>query len=114
MPGPLAGYRVVDLTSMISGPLATMILADQGAEVIIPAGGDIIVFLAEDGIFEIDGTPILNGIYELIKMGETAVKLKKISGNRFKSKRSGYAPPTGDFLKRIRDYYGPDVYPGAE
>ena len=34
MPGPLHGYRVVDLTSMISGPLATMILADQGAEVI--------------------------------------------------------------------------------
>ena len=89
-------------------------LIKRGAEVIIPAGGDIIVFLAEDGIFEIDGTPILNGIYELIKMGETAVKLKKISGNRFKSKRSGYAPPTGDFLKRIRDYYGPDVYPGAE
>ena len=27
MPGPLHGYRIVDLTSMISGPLATMILA---------------------------------------------------------------------------------------
>jgi crotonobetainyl-CoA:carnitine CoA-transferase CaiB-like acyl-CoA transferase len=34
MPGPLHGYRIVDLTSMISGPLATMILADQGADVI--------------------------------------------------------------------------------
>ena len=44
----------------------------------------------------------LKGIYELIKMGETAVKLKKISGNRFKSKRSGYAPPAGDFLKRTK------------
>ena len=43
MPGPLNGYRIVDLTSNVSGPLATMILADQGAEVIkieAPGGGD--------------------------------------------------------------------------
>jgi crotonobetainyl-CoA:carnitine CoA-transferase CaiB-like acyl-CoA transferase len=41
MPGPLSGYKIVDLTAMISGPLATMILADQGADVVkveSPAG----------------------------------------------------------------------------
>lgn len=43
MPGPLDGYRIIDLTSMISGPFATMMLGDQGADVIkveIPGRGD--------------------------------------------------------------------------
>ncbi len=34
MAGPLSGYRILDATQMVSGPMAVMILGDQGADVI--------------------------------------------------------------------------------
>ncbi len=45
MPGPLDGFRIIDLTSMVSRPYATMILGDQGADVIkveMPGAGDYV------------------------------------------------------------------------
>ncbi len=49
MAGPLDGFRIVDVTQMVSGPMATMILADQGADVIKvepPGSGDLTRALA--------------------------------------------------------------------
>ena len=42
--GPLAGFKILDLSAVLSGPLATMWLADQGAEVfkVEPFQGDIV------------------------------------------------------------------------
>jgi crotonobetainyl-CoA:carnitine CoA-transferase CaiB-like acyl-CoA transferase len=43
MTGPLSGFKIVDASTVVSGPHGTMLLADQGADVVKvenPSGGD--------------------------------------------------------------------------
>ncbi|MCR9096889.1 MAG: CoA transferase [bacterium] len=71
MPGPLHGVRVVEMTSTVSGPMAAMVLADQGADVIKvepPMFGDTCRYLgsARGG---------MGGMYAVLNRNKRAVAL---------------------------------------
>ncbi len=53
MPGPLEGIRVLDLSQVVSGPLATQMLAEQGAEIfkIEPLDGELVRTTGPDHIW---------------------------------------------------------------
>jgi allantoin racemase len=114
--------RILHLDSGFSDPKARKEILRQflnaananveaGAEVVIPAGGVVMALLADAGLHEASRhTPILNGITALVKTAEAVVKLNRIMGGKFLSKRLYYAPPTTDQIDEIRKYYG-NIYP---
>ena len=74
-PGPLDGVKVVDLTAMLAGPYATMLLADLGADVvkIEPPGGD--VTRRSSRIREDDSDEALGGYFQSINRGKRSVMI---------------------------------------
>ena len=80
MKAPLEGVRVVDMTSVVVGPLCTQMLADYGADVIkieAPPGGDIARSLAGRAV-----TPLMSGKFIHLNRNKRslALDLKKEGG----------------------------------
>ena len=64
---PLEGVRIVDLSAIISGPMATQILADQGADVIKverPGVGDATRCLETRPIAECRGDSLVRALVD--------------------------------------------------
>lgn len=86
----------------------------EGAEVVIAAGGVVMALLAHWDLHETDsGVPILNGITNLVKLGEMAVKVQRLTG-RFISKSRTYALPATDQILELRKYYGDHIFPTVQ
>jgi crotonobetainyl-CoA:carnitine CoA-transferase CaiB-like acyl-CoA transferase len=75
MAGPLDGVRVIDLTAMLAGPYATMLLADLGAEVVKvePPRGD--ATRAVGPFRDADGSEGLSGYFQSVNRGKRSVVL---------------------------------------
>ncbi len=69
--GPLAGIRVIDLTSVVFGPYATQIMADMGADVIKvePPAGDNTRFIT------VGPEPGMGGVYVNVNRGKRGLML---------------------------------------
>ncbi len=93
---------------------AAAVCVAKGAEVVIPAVGVAMVLLADAGIHEAGrGTPVLNGAVALLKAGEAAVKLNRLMGGRFTSRRGAYAQPPAGQIAELRRYYG-NIFPRVQ
>ncbi|HET7670001.1 MAG TPA: aspartate/glutamate racemase family protein [Burkholderiales bacterium] len=77
------------------------ILLDQGADVIVPAGGLPMMLFGSGRGANIDGAPIVNGVTLVAKTAELAIKLRNAAGMAAVSRRSNYARPPEKALKEF-------------
>lgn len=81
-------------------------LIAQGAEVIIPGEAPLCVLLARESVTQVDGVPVLDSLAAWVKLAETLVDLRRLSG--VASCRTGYfnALPDPGRMREILSFYG--------
>lgn len=77
---------------------------DAGAEVLIPVGGAVVMFMGHYQVREIENVPVFDSIAAVIKMTEVMVKLRQITGT-FISRKLKYAQPPKEMLQQVLKAY---------
>jgi Asp/Glu/hydantoin racemase len=90
---------------------ATRRAAEKGAEVVFAAGPPG-ALMAQRGIFEVDGVPLLDSYTVLAKAAEMRVKLHRLSGVCV-SRHCLYEAPPGDLIRKVAEAYGIDSLRGG-
>jgi len=77
---------------------------EAGAGILIPGHGALSLFLAEHGIREIDGVPVLDNTAVVLKMTELLVDVKSMGITR--SRKGIYTTPSSEELAAATNLYG--------
>lgn len=83
-------------------------LIAQGADVIIPGEAPMNVLLAQNGVIEVDGVPVLDSLASWIKQAEAMGDLRRLCGTRPSRKGYYHTLPELDRVSEIFAFYGLD------
>ncbi len=75
-------------------------LVEEGVDVLIPGGGIPMLLFSEIQDHRVDGAPVINGIPIVVKMAETAVKLRALTGLGA-SRTSDFVKPPSEIIEEF-------------
>lgn len=78
-------------------------LVEQGVDVIIPGGGIPMLLFSNLQSHAVNGAPVINGIPIVVKLAETAVRLRRLTGLGV-SRASEYVKPPQEIIEEFRTH----------
>ncbi len=75
----------------------------KGVDVIVPGGGIPMLLFSSINGHSVAGAPVVNGIAVVVKLAESAVKLRRLSGLGV-SRASDYAQPPLQIIEEFRTH----------
>ncbi|WP_226037528.1 aspartate/glutamate racemase family protein [Aquibacillus saliphilus] len=109
----LAGFRNPEPVIAAFKKAASIAIA-EGADVIVPGEGPMNVFLATNGISRIGDVPVVDSFGAGIKMCESFVDLRNLSGVYMTRRGFYHAKPPAEAIARLRQLYGQEPEPDVK